>query len=85
MTGPILGVYALSGIPTGLRKPLLEEYNKLAKHYREGRWEPAELNGGKLCEIVYTILKGYVDGSFPDAPSKPGNMVEACRALESVP
>jgi hypothetical protein len=60
----------------------LEEYNKLAKNYREGRWEPAELNGGKLCEIVYSILKGHVDGSFPSSPSKPGNMVDACRALE---
>jgi hypothetical protein len=73
---------AFSGIPEGLRRPLLEEYNKLAKHYREGRWEPAELNGGKLCEIVYSILKGYVDGSFASAPYKPSNMVDACRNLE---
>ena len=73
---------ALSGIPDGLRLPLLEEYNKLARNYREGRWEPAELNGGKLCEVVYTILKGHVDGSFPNTPSKPKNMVAACNALE---
>lgn len=73
---------ALSGIPESLRRPLLDEYNKVAKHYREGRWEPAELNGGKLCEVVYCILKGYVDGALPTTPSKPSNMVDACRNLE---
>lgn len=74
---------ALGGIPDGLRGPLLDEFSKLARHYRESRWEPAELNGGKLCEIVYTILKGHTDGIFPSAPSKPGNMLDACKALES--
>lgn len=71
----------LAGIPEGLRKPLLHEYDKLVRNYREGRWEPAELNGGKFCEVVYSILKGHVDGSFPIAPSKPRNMVDACNAL----
>jgi hypothetical protein len=61
---------------------LLDEFNKLARHYREGRWEPAELNGGKICEIVYSILKGHVDGAFPATPAKPRNMVAACTALE---
>lgn len=75
-------VEALAGIPTGLRGPLLEEFNKVLRNFREGRWEPAELNGGKLCEIVYSILKGHVDGKFADAPSKPSNMVDACKALE---
>ncbi|MCY4574643.1 MAG: hypothetical protein OXF01_17820, partial [Gemmatimonadetes bacterium] len=49
---------------------------------RERRWEPAELNGGKLCEIVYSILSGHVAGSFPSSPSKPPNMYDACKALE---
>lgn len=73
---------ALAGIPSGLRDPLVESYNNIVKNFREGRWEPAELNGGKFCEIAYTILKGYVDGLFPTNPSKPSNMVDACRALE---
>src|SRR5262245_16799160 len=83
MKTPILAEDALKGVPKGLRAPLLEEFNKLARHYRESRWEPSELNGGKLCEIVYSILKGYVGGSFPASPSKPSNMVDACRALET--
>jgi hypothetical protein len=83
MKGTVPPGDALRGIPDGLRSPLLEEFNKLARHYRESRWEPAELNGGKLCEIVYTILKGHVDGAFPASPSKPKNMVDACNALSS--
>ncbi len=71
----------LKGIPDSLAAPLLEEFNKLTRHYRESRWEPAELNGGKVCEIVYTILKGHTNGSFPTTPSKPSNMVDACNAL----
>jgi len=72
----------LSGIPNGLREPLLNEFRKLLRNYAEMRWEPAELNGGKLCEVVYTVIKGRIDGSFPPKPSKPRNLVDACRALE---
>lgn len=73
---------ALSHVPEGLRAPLLEEYNKLIRNFRENRWEPAELNGGKLCEIVYSILDGYVNGVFPASPSKPRNMIDSCKKLE---
>ena len=52
------------------------------RNFRERRWEPSELNGGKLCEVVYTILRGYIEGAFPAQASKPPNMVDACRALE---
>ncbi|MHA6690558.1 hypothetical protein [Devosia sp. A449] len=82
MTAPMEPKAVLSGIPEGLRTPLIDEFNKVIRNYREGRWEPAELNGGKLCEVVYSILRGYVDGNFPDKPSKPPNMVAACRDLE---
>jgi hypothetical protein len=74
---------ALAGVPAGLRIPLIAEFNKVARNFRESRWEPAELNGGKLCEIAYTILKGFVEGRFPPTPSKPRNMVDACKALEN--
>lgn len=72
----------LSGIPSGLRNPLLQTFNSIVKNFREGRWEPAELNGGKLCEIAYNILKGHVDGKFSPKPKKPANMIDACRDLE---
>lgn len=72
----------LAGIPSGLRSALLAEFNGILKNYRERRWGPAELDGGRLCEVVYSILRGHVDGRFPARPSKPQNMVDACRALE---
>ena len=60
----------------------MEEFNKILRNFRERRWEPTELNGGKLCEVVYSILSGHVDGSFPASPSKPRNMYDACKQLE---
>ncbi|MCH7502167.1 MAG: hypothetical protein IIA10_02280 [Proteobacteria bacterium] len=72
----------LSGLPASLRQELLNAHEEIARNFREKRWEPAELNGGKLCEIVYSILRGHVDGSFPAQASKPSNMVDACKSLE---
>lgn len=72
----------LYGIPAGLREPLLNAYGEIIRNFRERRWEPSELNGGKLCEVVYSILKGYVDGRMPLRPQKPRNMVDACKGLE---
>jgi hypothetical protein len=80
---PVSSTTALSNLPVGLRDVLLGCFNTIMKNFREGRWEPAELNGGKLCEVTYTILKGLVDGKFPATPSKPKNMVDACKALEN--
>ena len=75
----------LSNLPKTLKDELISAYNLIIKNYREGRWEPAELNGGKLCEVVYSILDGYIKGTFPSTSSKPRNMVDACRLLEQAP
>lgn len=72
----------LSSIPAGLRNPLVKEYNNIVKNFLEGRWGSSELSGGKFCEVAYTILRGYVDSKYPDKPSKPKNMIDACLALE---
>jgi hypothetical protein len=69
-------------LPEGLRNELLAEFNHILSNFREGRWEPAELDGGRFCEVVYSILSGYFSGSFPKSASKPSNMVDACRGLE---
>jgi len=73
---------ALSVIPSGLRKDVLDAFTEILRNFRENRWEPSELNGGKLCEAVHTILRGHVDGKMPDRAKKPANIVDACRALE---
>lgn len=72
----------LKSVPAGLRDPLVAEYNKILKNYRESRWEPAELDGGRLSEIVFSILRGHVDGVFAAKPQKPPNMVDACKDFE---
>ncbi len=73
---------ALGGLPATIRAELLTALGEIVRNFRERRWEPSELNGGKLCEIVYTILRGHVDGTIPVHAAKPQNMVDACRALE---
>jgi hypothetical protein len=72
----------LAKLPPLLRDELIAAFNQIVTNYRERRWEPSELNGGKLCEVVYTILRGHVDGIFPAKSSKPSNMVDACRTFE---
>lgn len=75
----------LSHLPAGLTEELLACYRNIVQNYVESRWEPAELNGGKFCEVVYTILDGAISGAFSAKASKPANMMDACRALESRP
>lgn len=69
-------------LPAGLRDPLLTEYRTIVQNYLERRWTSASLSGGKFCEIVYTIVDGFGTGTYAASPSKPGNMVDACKALE---
>lgn len=73
---------AFKSLPKGLRDDLLNAYGEIVKNYAERRWEPASLNGGKLCEAAYTIVRGVADGSFPARSNKPRNMVDACRDME---
>lgn len=73
---------ALSILPNGLRKDLLDAFNQIVRNYREGRWEPAELNGGKLCEAAYTVVRGRVDGSYQARSGKPRDLLKACREME---
>ena len=75
----------LANLPATLRSELISAYDQILRNYRERRWEPSELNGGKLCEVVHAILSGHVGGTFPARASKPRNMVDACRALENAP
>jgi hypothetical protein len=76
---------ALGDLPEGLRDELLLEFDKITRNFREARWEAAELNGGRFCEIVYSILKGRIDGGFPTTASKPARFADACKALEQTP
>lgn len=84
-SGPVLETELLGQLPEGLRGELMSTYAEILRNYRESRWEPSELNAGKLCEVVYSIVSGYILGKYPKKSSKPRNMVDACRGLESAP
>lgn len=73
---------ALAQLPDGLRIELMAEFGKITRNYREGRWEAAELNGGRFCEVVYSILDGFIARSYPTAASKPPRFADACKDLE---
>ncbi len=75
----------LAELPAGLRDPLIKHYREIGTNFAEHRWGPSELDGGKFCEVVYSILDGAICGKFPAKPSKPKDMVQACRALEGLP
>lgn len=75
----------LASLPDGLREPLLQSYREIARNYAEHRWEPSELNGGKFTEAAYSIIEGSIEGSFPAKPTKPRDIVKACRDLEALP
>ncbi|MEV4146300.1 hypothetical protein AB0J40_21715 [Amycolatopsis sp. NPDC049691] len=79
---PIDKVNLLAGVPSSVRSELIDTLTRIAINFRERRWEPSELNGGKLCEIVYSIVRGEADGQILARPVKPKNMVDACRDLE---
>lgn len=75
---------AFAVLPTTLRDDLLSAFNEIVKKYREHQWEPSELNGGKLCEAVYTICKGWLEGgTYPARAKKPGNFPDTCWKMES--
>lgn len=78
----LLPQQALAQLPPELRSDLVASFGEIVRNFAEGRWEPAELNGGKLCEVVYSICKGLADGAMPQRATKPRNMVSACQALE---
>src|SRR3954471_11197916 len=74
---------AFTALPDTLRDDLLDAFNEIVKNYREHRWEPAELNGGKLCEAVYTIVKGWLEGGVYAARSKkPPRFPQTCWEME---
>jgi hypothetical protein len=84
LTGPapLLPEDTFSSLPKRLRQELLDAFGKIVSNYAERRWEPAELNGGKLCEVAYSIIRGHADGKYPARAAKPKNMLDACKQME---
>lgn len=73
---------AFAQLPTQLRRDLLDAFREIVTNFSQRRWEPAELNGGKLSEAAYSICKGIAENNMPARAEKPKNMVAACQGLE---
>lgn len=74
---------AFSTLPATLANELLVEFSGIVCAYAERRWKASELDVGHLCEIVYTIIVGYLDGGqYPARASKPPNFPAACWKLQ---
>ncbi|MFT4083109.1 MAG: hypothetical protein QM638_11035 [Nocardioides sp.] len=73
---------AFKAIPATLRDDVLAAFNEIVNNFEQRRWEPAELNGGKLCEAVYTVIRGLADGTYPARSNKPRNILDACKDME---
>lgn len=46
-------------LPEELRNELEKRYDEIVRNFREGRFEPSELNGAKFSEVVFRILEWY--------------------------
>ena len=82
---PVTPATALGTVPAALRDPLLAAFNEIATNFAAQEWEPSELNGGKLCETAYTVLRSHVDGKWAAKPSKPKDFKQSCLNLEQIP
>ncbi len=74
---------AFANLPSTLMKDLLDAYSEIITNFADGRWEPSELNGGKLSEVVFTVVSGYLSGSYSLRSTKPRNLGAACVQLEN--
>ena len=70
-------------LPTELVSPLIDAYREVKENYYLGRHEPAELNAGKLCEVLFRILE-HECGNIPTPLGVSIRPFDArCRAFES--
>lgn len=70
-------------LPGALVDPLLEFYKEIKEAYLLGRFEPAELDAGKFCEVLYRILEFEVSGNFTPFGTSIKPFDAKCRAFES--
>lgn len=57
-----------STLPSSIRKKLQYAYNEIRRNFRESRFEPSELNGAKLAEVVFRILEWHTSTSNKYTP-----------------
>lgn len=68
-------------IPPDLVDKLTEYYFRIKQNYARAHYEPAELNGGKFCEIVFRVLEWQTQGTYT-AFGHSLDMAKLARTLE---
>lgn len=68
--------------PPRLVNALLQSYETIKENFFFGRHEPAELNGGKLCEAVVRMLEFEANGKPTPLGAKISNMGDKLRSFE---
>lgn len=78
------GVFA--DLPEELRDALIKAFNNVRRNYVERRWEPSELNGGKMSEAVYRVLEWYTSstGSYTQLGVQIKDFSSAARGFEKM-
>lgn len=74
----------ITNIPQELCDRLEEHYTSLKTSYARGQYEPSELNGGKLCEIVIRILEWHTNnGTYTPLGQTIKDFGTVCRSFEN--
>src|SRR5438552_2459466 len=71
-------------LPKVILTRLEKTYNEIKKNFREGRYEPSELNGAKFCEAVYRLLDWYTTNSYLPFGTKIREFSQAVKKFEGM-
>ncbi len=70
-------------LPAELVGALIDSYREIKEAFLLGKHEPAELNAGKLCEVVYRVLEFETSRSYTPLGTSIKPFDAKCRAFES--
>src|SRR5574341_1993314 len=73
-----------ANLPSDLRSSLAKHYFEIKQNFAHQRYEPAELNGAKFCEIVYRILEWHTNsGTYTSLGQHIPNFIQGLRKFEN--
>lgn len=75
LTGPQLITELATIVDTALAQAVVESYVEMQQRYLAGDWQPAELDGGRLCEAVARCVHQLDSGSVTHS-KLPGKICE---------
>lgn len=76
---------ALSALPAGLRRKLVDSYARLKAAWSAHEYDTCGLRAGKFCEVMLRCLQEVLTGQHLAFGTKIPNFGDACRTLEQTP